>query len=156
MPVGLPAWTERTHARCLGGLACQFTERAAGTAAATSPYRTACLLSTQHVHSPLKPHPSAAYYKQIDTKHFLGADEPLTAVPARDPDYLRLPWGKMGNVAGGAALLLGPLAGALLVGAAWSYFEAMRARARAAAAAPAAAAGRGAVRGGLELSVEAR
>jgi hypothetical protein len=82
----------------------------------------------------------------IDTKEFQGASWPPTPVEVHDPDYARLPWAKMGPVGWGAALSLGPLAGALLVGAAWSYVAAKKSRARSAAA-PA---------GGLSLTVEAR
>jgi hypothetical protein len=85
-------------------------------------------------HSPVAVSAPLAYYKQIDTKHFLGADKPLEPVPIHDPEYTRLPWAKMGPIGWGAALLLGPLAGALLVGAAYSLVEARGARQRGAAA----------------------
>lgn len=48
-------------------------------------------------------------------------------LPARDPAYGRLPWAKLGVAGWGAALSLGPLVGAALVGAAWSLWEAKRA-----------------------------
>lgn len=67
-------------------------------------------------------------YKQIETPHFQGAGKPVTFVPADDPRFARLPWAKMGSVAWGMALLFGPLLGALLVGAAWSFVAARSAR----------------------------
>jgi len=84
-----------------------------------------------------QPHP-AAYYKQIDTPEFLGAGKPLTPVPVHDPRYGRLPWAKMGSVGWGAALLFGPLLGALIVGAAYSAVASKKARRSAEAAAAAA------------------
>lgn len=78
------------------------------------------------------------YYKQIDTPEFLGAGKPLTPVPVHDPRYSRLPWAKMGSVGWGAALLFGPLLGALIVGAAYSAVASKKARRSAEAAAAAA------------------
>jgi hypothetical protein len=61
-------------------------------------------------------------------------------VPTQDPGYDRLPWAKTGLIGWGAALLLGPLLGSLLVGAGVSYFEAQRGRKAAVVAAPGGAA----------------
>ncbi|GBF94772.1 hypothetical protein Rsub_07655 [Raphidocelis subcapitata] len=84
------------------------------------------------------------YYKQIDTPEFSGASLPLSPVPARNPEYARLPWAKLGNAGWGAALLLGPLAGAAVVGAIYAFFEARSAAAVAArSGAPAGAEARG-------------
>eukprot|EP00878_Enallax_costatus_P031439 GHUV01034384.1.p1 GENE.GHUV01034384.1~~GHUV01034384.1.p1 ORF type:complete len:233 (+),score=70.01 GHUV01034384.1:45-701(+) len=67
-------------------------------------------------------------YKPINTKHFAGANTTaITLLPARDPNYNRLPWAKLGVTGWGAALLLGPLVGAAMVGAAWSLWEAKKA-----------------------------
>lgn len=91
-------------------------------------------------------------YKQIDTKHFLGAGKPITYVPIHDPKYSRLPWAKMGPAGWGAALLFGPLAGALLVGAIYSYVSARKASN---ASAPGGEAANGADRLGGEVRAEA-
>lgn len=79
-------------------------------------------------------------------------------MPARDPAYTRLPWARTGVVGWGAALLLGPLVGAIAVGAAWSFIEA-RAGGRAggaAAAGPKAKAEGDAVREASECGASTR
>jgi hypothetical protein len=55
------------------------------------------------------------YYKQIDTPKFQGADQPLTPVPLRDPNYAKLPWAH-GLVWWGLELSVGPLLLAFAVG----------------------------------------
>jgi hypothetical protein len=52
----------------------------------------------------------------------------LTLLPTHNPDHDKLPWAKLGNVGWGAALSLGPMAGAALIGAIVSYFAARKAR----------------------------
>lgn len=59
-------------------------------------------------------------YKPINTKHFAGADAPLTLLPTHDANFDRLPWARTGLVGWSVALLLGPLFGAALVGAIYS------------------------------------
>jgi hypothetical protein len=67
-------------------------------------------------------------WKPIDTKHFQGLGQPLTLVPVEDPVYARLPWARMGVPAWAAALCVGPLLGAALVGAIWSLVAARRSK----------------------------
>jgi hypothetical protein len=83
-----------------------------------------------------------AVYKPLDSKDFEGAGKPLTLVPSEDPDFARLPWARTGLVGWSLAMLFGPLVGAALVGAAYSFLAARAsASRRARATAPAAAAG---------------
>lgn len=57
-------------------------------------------------------------------------DVPLTLVPAEDPKFARLPWARTGLVGWSLAMLLGPLAGAALVGALYSALAARKASGR--------------------------
>ncbi len=75
-------------------------------------------------------------------------------MPARDPAYARKPWACTGVAGWGAALLLGPLAGAVAVGAAWAYLEARAASRADAAAAAAAAAPKARAGGGAMLEAQ--
>ncbi|KAJ3335305.1 hypothetical protein HDU93_005899 [Gonapodya sp. JEL0774] len=56
------------------------------------------------------------YYKQIDTKHFAGASAPLTPVAETDPNFMKLPWAKMGLGGWAVALGLGPFLGSFIMG----------------------------------------
>lgn len=69
-------------------------------------------------------------YKPITTKHFTGADEPLTLVPTANPRFASLPWARTGLVGWSLAMLLGPLFGAALVGAIYSAVAARSAQKR--------------------------
>jgi len=71
-------------------------------------------------------------YKPINSTAFDGAGEPITLVPATDPNYSRLPWAKTGLLGWALALLLGPLVGAAAIGATWSLVAGRRASKRAA------------------------
>lgn len=69
-------------------------------------------------------------YKPINSKHFDGADAPLTLLPTHDPNFARLPWARTGLVGWSLALLFGPLVGAALVGAVYSAVAARAAKKR--------------------------
>ena len=69
-------------------------------------------------------------YKPINSKHFDGADAPLTLLPTHDPNFARLPWARSGLVGWSLALLFGPLVGAALVGAVYSAVAARAAKKR--------------------------
>eukprot|EP00879_Flechtneria_rotunda_P032777 GHRR01036121.1.p1 GENE.GHRR01036121.1~~GHRR01036121.1.p1 ORF type:complete len:137 (-),score=32.68 GHRR01036121.1:238-648(-) len=69
-------------------------------------------------------------YKPMNTTQFAGAEAPLTLVPTDDPDYDKAPWAKMGIAAWGVAMSIGPLAGAALVGAVFSYVAVVQMRRR--------------------------
>jgi hypothetical protein len=71
---------------------------------------------------------TATYYKQIDTKWFQGADQPVTAVPTHNPDFYKLPWAKMGTAGWGALLLLAPLLGSWAIGMIWAAVAARKAK----------------------------
>lgn len=65
---------------------------------------------------------TATVFKPIAIKgygNFTG--QPLTLMPSHDPDFARLPWARTGLVGWSLAMLFGPLLGALLVGAVWSW-----------------------------------
>jgi hypothetical protein len=59
-------------------------------------------------------------YKPLDT---LDNDQ-LILIPTHDPNYSRLPWAKLGLAKWGVVMLLAPLFGAALVGAAYSLVAA--------------------------------
>ncbi|KAF6260707.1 hypothetical protein COO60DRAFT_1700173 [Scenedesmus sp. NREL 46B-D3] len=71
-------------------------------------------------------------YKPLDTPDIPDSASldvaSLTLLPTHDPNYARLPWAKLGTAGWGAALSLGPLAGAALVGAVVSYLAARKVR----------------------------
>uniref|UniRef100_A0A383W6A7 Transmembrane protein n=1 Tax=Tetradesmus obliquus TaxID=3088 RepID=A0A383W6A7_TETOB len=71
-------------------------------------------------------------YKPLDTPDIPDSASldvaSLTLLPTHNPDYAKLPWAKLGTAGWGAALSLGPMAGAALVGAAVSFFAARAAR----------------------------
>jgi hypothetical protein len=67
-------------------------------------------------------------YKPINTKHFAGADAPLTLLPTHDANFDRLPWARTGLAGWSVAMLLGPLFGAALVGAVYSAVAARHAK----------------------------
>ena len=64
-------------------------------------------------------------YKQLDSVKFNGSSQALTLVPAHDPDYAKMPWADS-DVYWGLELSLGPLAFALLFGAAFSVCAAKK------------------------------
>ncbi|KAI9024120.1 hypothetical protein DFJ74DRAFT_667515 [Hyaloraphidium curvatum] len=59
------------------------------------------------------------YYKPIDTNQFQGAGLAPQPVPENNPNYMKLPWAKMGIVAWGVALSVGPLVGSYVIGIIW-------------------------------------
>jgi hypothetical protein len=71
-------------------------------------------------------------YKPLDTPDIPDSASldvaSLTLLPTHDPNYARLPWAKLGTAGWGAALSLGPMAGAALIGAIVSYFAARKVR----------------------------
>jgi hypothetical protein len=69
-------------------------------------------------------------YKPLDTKHGDFSSAPMTLLPTHDPKFPRLPWARTGLVGWSLALLLGPLVGAALVGAGFSFFAARAASKR--------------------------
>lgn len=84
---------------------------------------------------------TATYYKQIDTKHFAGANVELTPLPTHDPNFAKLPWvrflcilsyprqksnsnprlqAKTGLVGWGILLSVVPIIGCYLIGSIWA------------------------------------
>lgn len=66
-------------------------------------------------------------YKPINTKHLQGKSANLTFVPARDPDYARLPWAS--GITNWSLLVIGgSFLFAAVVGVVWSFVAGRRAK----------------------------